>query len=448
MKIKSWTFKTLIVILFLGIELDLPKNAPGQTEPQNLNNKINQYYKLVDIQIIGNKKTKNFVILREMQSQPGDSVSIETLEVDQKRIQNLGLFTRVEFHLEPQAESFILFIVVTERWFLFPYPIYFRNQKDWNKWSYGFGLAHTNMRGRHESLDLSFYLGYSKKVSVTYAIPWFISQWKIYAAFNLYLAKEKSRNLAIAQFHEIRQTFAYSIGKRFGHFSYLDFTMAYNNFRTDTRDNSYTLAASGQDEWLSYLLNFKFDNRDLYEFPRSGWLLKTYWQKSGRKNRVINYSRLGIDLRRYFPLPGGTTLAFRSDLELSRGHIPIYDHLYLGYSERIRGHFFSHAEGENRCISGVAFRFPLRKITYHSFFQDTPAADYYRNLKFGISAGIFVDAGTVWYQNESLALDKFNVGWGFGLFFHLPYVDLARIEYAFNEELAGQFILFDLGVAF
>lgn len=431
---------TFILFVLLSLSGNIHRADAGQQHAFPL--------KITDIQISGNTRTKPFVILRELKIKKNSSVTLEELEAERKRIQNLGLFTRVEMQLLPAENDFILAITVTEKWYLFPYPIYFRHEKSWKKWSYGFGVAHLNFRGRNETVDFSFYLGYSKKINLSYSIPWFIPRWKIYSAINLFAAKDNSKNLDVSQFTENRQTFAYSLGKRFGFFTYLDFALSYNHFSTNNTKSQNTLSPTGKDKWFSYYVTFRYDSRDLHEFPRTGWRIKAFWQKAGRNSSVINYSRYGLDGRRYFSLPLKFILAMRGNIALSRGRIPLYDHLYLGLSERIRGHFYDKYEGENRCIGGLALRFPLRKVTYHSFYQDTPVAAHYRNLKFGISAGLFVDVGSVWYRQQTLKESMFIKGFGAGLFLHLPYVNLARIEYAFDENFNSQLILFDLGVAF
>lgn len=437
---KTYSKAIFIIFLILIINLFSPRKLLFAAE--------NTKYKITRIFVSGNEKTKAFVILREMEISENDSVTIKQLESDQKKIQNLQLFNRVEIILHPVDDGYLLEVHVTERWYLFPYPIFFRNDKDWNKFSYGFGVFHQNFRGRKETLDFSGYLGYSKQIGLKYSIPWLIPKWQIYSALYLYSSHYKSKNLNLAQFTEVQNTAVFSVGKRFGLFAFLDFTGSYQNYKATDAEQPVTLSASGKDAWFSSAISFRYDNRDLHEFPRSGWYLKGYWQKSGRNGKIINYSHYGVDARRYIPLPLKTSLAMRSSVDLTRGRIPAYQHLYLGYSERVRGYFFDEFEGENRIMSGLEFRFPIRKITYHSFFQDTPAAQYYRNLKFGISGGIFIDTGTVWYQHETLTSDMLKTGYGVGLFFHLPYVEIARIEYAINRQNESEIILLDLGVAF
>ena len=72
---------------------------------------------------------------------------------------------------------------------------------------------------------------------------------------------------------------------------------------------------------------------------------------------------------------------------------------------------------------------------------------YYRDLKFGINAGIFYDFGAVWYQTENLTKKHFHNGFGAGLHFRMPYIEVFRVELGFDNNLHPQFIA-DLEVAF
>lgn len=443
---KYFFYNIFLLIWFSGTQIS-PLFARQQLQQLRQENP-DLRFKINAIQIEGNRRTKAFVILEEMQVHPGDTVTLAEVEADRKRIENLELFTRVEIQLLAEAEGVRVLILVTEQWFLWPYPIYFRNEKDWKKWSYGVGIIHRNFRGQRETLDLSGYLGYSKKFNFSYFIPWFVRRWKVYAAFNLYLGRNKSQNLDRTRYSQDQQNIGFGLGKRYGYFTYLDYYVGYLTYTARNVIPIPTLNTGGRDRFWSNQISFRYDTRDLYEFPRRGSLLGLFWRQNGQPGQTVNYARYGIDARHYFGLPANWCLALRSDLGLAHGRIPAYDHLFLGYSERIRGHFFEHYEGENRFIGSLELRFPIRKITYHSFFQDTPLAQYYQNLKFGISGGIFTDLGAVWNQNQAFEAAQMRAGFGVGLFFHLPYVQLVRLEYALDTKWNDQFILFDLGVSF
>jgi len=178
-------------------------------------------------------------------------------------------------------------------------------------------------------------------------------------------------------------------------------------------------------------LSLQYDDRDLKEYPHRGWFATLSGKRVGNGGK-IKYYRYGTDLRYYIPLNHNMTLALRSSFDLSAGAIPTYDRVYFGYFERIRGRFYEVFEGENFTFNGVELRFPILKIRYIGVEPIPGFEGYSDNLKFGISAGIFFDSGTVWNQDEALQMKNVKSGFGAGIHFHLPYIDLFRVECAFN----------------
>jgi hemolysin activation/secretion protein len=61
--------------------------------------------------------------------------------------------------------------------------------------------------------------------------------------------------------------------------------------------------------------------------------------------------------------------------------------------------------------------------------------------RFGITLSAFVDAGAVWFRKDGFQIADFRHGQGLGINFLLPYSYVARIEYAWNEQWRGQWIL-------
>ena len=60
--------------------------------------------KIDSIRIEGNDRTKDFIILRELTFQIGDSVSGKTLRFNRERVFSLRLFNQVEFKIEKATE--------------------------------------------------------------------------------------------------------------------------------------------------------------------------------------------------------------------------------------------------------------------------------------------------------------------------------------------------------
>jgi hypothetical protein len=57
----------------------------------------------------------------------------------------------------------------------------------------------------------------------------------------------------------------------------------------------------------------------------------------------------------------------------------------------------------------------------------------FSNLKWGLGFGLFADTGTTWFQEKAVKASSLQSGWGAGLHIILPYVDLLRLEVAFDE---------------
>ncbi|MFQ5822687.1 MAG: BamA/TamA family outer membrane protein [bacterium] len=390
----------------------------------------------------GNEKTKEEIILREMKLNAGDKFDPVVAEDDRLRIQNLGIFNRVEMDAIPTRKGVILVVTVSEMWYLFPYPILFRNERDWSRISYGAGLLHTNFRGRREIIDFSFWLGFNPSVRLSYTNPWIFGNLKFYTRFSIYA--KKVRNLSFtANNQDVDENHIgiyWKIGKRFGYFTFLDLNFGYRELTLSSNENAKTLSPSGKDKLPSIGISITYDRRNLWEYAHRGHYINLWFKKTGWFGNVIDYLRYGADLRKYFPI-GPTTFAFRGATNLSHGTIPIYSEVHLGFLTRIRGHFSERSTGDNLVLGSAEFRFPIRKITYHNLGLFESMGRYGTNFRFGISGALFLDTGAVWFQNEKLTQNKFISGWGVGLHFFLPYMNILRVEYGFNEDWDGQIII-------
>jgi outer membrane protein assembly factor BamA len=396
---------------------------------------------IVSIEIAGNQTTKSSIILREMTHKETDSLDLDIIEMDRKRIQSLNLFNRVIIIGQPDNQGVGLLVSVTEQWYIIPYPILHINEKDWGKISYGFGIRHLNFRGRAETISFEGNLGYNPKVELEYTNPWIAGRHNLLTSINCFYKRKMSKHYEDKNVNENHIGGNWTLGKRWGHHFYTMLYLGYRKISFSTPIPGQTHSPSGTDRFPILGIGLYWDYRDLSEYPHSGWRLSLYASKAGYGSLPVNYSWTGMETRKYFPIFNQATLAFRTLLHLSQGKVPLYDRIYLGYSERIRGHFFETVEGENRALAGLVFRFPLIPIRYY----DLSDMEYLTDLKFGISMGLFADTGLVWFQNEEIKSNKLISGYGFGLHFHFPYIHVLRLDLAFDEEGNTEFIV-DLGV--
>ena len=136
----------------------------------------------------GNQKTKEYIVLREMQFKEGDSIIISTInkELEQARqqIYNTTLFSEVKLQVVILSAFEMMVIAdVKERWYIYPVPQFKPVDRNFNEWiktynaslkrvNYGLKFVHYNLTGRRDQLRIYFLTGFSRDFSFSYNAPY------------------------------------------------------------------------------------------------------------------------------------------------------------------------------------------------------------------------------------------------------------------------------------
>lgn len=137
--------------------------------------------------ITGNKKTKSYVILRELTFKEGDVLTVQDLvskfEYARHQLYNTRLFNDVVVALKG-FNGFLadVEINVKERWYIFPLP-YFkpvdRNLAAWaekgyslDRLNYGLKFSYYNFTGRNDKLKAWLISGYQRQIQLSYEQPY------------------------------------------------------------------------------------------------------------------------------------------------------------------------------------------------------------------------------------------------------------------------------------
>lgn len=397
--------------------------------------------------VSGNTKTKEYVILDEMTIRPGGTATLEAIEYDRSRIYSLGLFNRVDMAYDSVGGSRILFVDVSERWYLIPVPLFGFRDGDPKRPFYGAGILHNNFAGRNQKLFASIVFGYNPSLSLFFSHPQIDRQNNLFMSGSLSYSRVRNKSEVASavsgDFDEKHFDADVTFGKRFSLYESAGLRLGYQIVQVDQYRTGRTVSSDGTDAFISGTLSYSYDSRDLKEYAASGRFMSFYINKYGFGTSEVNFARIGGDMRGYAALPGDFTLASRiHGTVVSGGFIPTYNHTYFGYGERIRGYFKTVFEGENMLGTSVELRWPLLKART-IYFTAIPLPPEFSIWRIGISLAIFADAGTTWFRGEILSFRSFASGYGGGIHFLLPYSTVLRTEYAFNEYGKGQFI-FDL----
>lgn len=144
--------------------------------------------RIQSIDVEGNKKTKTFIVLREMLFRQGDSLPagmlFDRLEHSRQLIYNTNLFFSVQ--LDPyllQGTDIKIKVTVKERWYVYPIPQFMLVDRNYNEWLYtynaslerviyGIKFVHYNFSGRRDQLRLFLLNGYSRNIAISYSAPY------------------------------------------------------------------------------------------------------------------------------------------------------------------------------------------------------------------------------------------------------------------------------------
>ena len=191
---KPTSMRFLSISLFLlfafisNVQAQLTPTRPLPKDVQALlNADTSQKIFISSIQITGNKRTKGYIIRREMRFKEGDSVKASFLEalMEQSRslIYNTQLFTEVTLLPHVDSLGIGVSIDVKEKWYLYPTPQFRLVDRNFNEWLnrfngdlnrviYGVKFAQYNFSGRRDQLRAYLLTGYARTISLSYSSPY------------------------------------------------------------------------------------------------------------------------------------------------------------------------------------------------------------------------------------------------------------------------------------
>lgn len=401
---------------------------------------------IVDTIIIaGNATTQDYVILDEMTLRQGSPATWEAIEYDKNRIYSLGLFTRVEIFYDTLASKGFLLVDVNERWYLIPVPLFGFRDGDTKRPFYGAGLLHSNFGGRNQRLFGSIVFGHNPSLALSFSDPQISRRHNLFFSGSLSYSRVRNRSKVASEasgnFDEIHHDINSTIGQRLSLHETISLNAGYKSVEVTENGPQRTVSAAGLDRFIYATVNYTYDSRNLREYASSGSFASLQTTKLGFGTSELDFTRFGVDARRYTPLPLDLTLVTRIHGSIvSGGVIPTYSRSYFGYGERIRGYYKTVFEGENITGANIELRFPILPPQVVRFSAIAIPQEF-SIWRLGISLVAFSDAGATWFRDERLQLRSFSAGYGAGIDFLLPYSIIVRTLYAFNDRGRGQFIL-------
>ncbi len=437
----------IIILTLISAKFLFPQNGDSLVYHGNYSIKVDS------INLSGNETTKNFIILRELTFSVGDTVNHQILKYNRERIYSLNIFTQVDVIPALSRGRNIIYIKVEESWYIYPLPFVDIRERDWKKLSFGVYLILKNFRGRNELLTGRISLGYDPSFSASYYTPNLLRDKDISFQVDATYLKAKNKS-AVAKYYygsDFNQKFittGIKLGKRVGFYNWFGLNMRYDYVETPFYIPGINASNSRIDRYPSIGLDYVYDTRDLAQFAKDGIYASASYYLKGFGIDDINYQVFTMDFREYRPIVGDLFGKWRITSRITSGrNIPYYDDSFLGYNERIRGHFYTLYEGNNYYLGTLQFDYPIIKDFNLNLNFIPIIPKELLSYRFALYAEIFGDAGGTKFRGQSFGIKNISSGYGTGLtFLVLPY-SIVRLEYALDEYHNSEWIL-DVGASF
>ncbi|NOZ34815.1 MAG: BamA/TamA family outer membrane protein [Chlorobi bacterium] len=434
-----------------------------------------------EIIILGNYKTKENVILRELTFKTGDRILLKNLpkliEDSKLNLLKMPLFNFVNTEIQySDSQHIVIVLTVTERWYFWPQAaIYYAdrnftnwlNNKDWSRTDFGLGLIKYNFRGRNEKLSFYSIFGYDEEFILNYEHIYFDKKRQHSGALFLKQLKRKETGCMIendrVKFIKLsgqyalkayNATFKYQFRKKI----YISNSL-YLGFEHRTTADSlflcnphYTINPNAPVNYFFLKYIFLNDKRDSRIFPLKGYRIKLKAVKNGLyifPESEINSLKLKGEFSKYSQLNSKFYLENNLTLQKTFGQKnPFFLNTALGYSSNIRAYEYYVVNGGDFILLKNTLNYELlpKKIIRLNFIPWKK----FNTLFIKIYADIFTDAAYVknddvlYIENNTLANTLlYSCGAGINI---VTYYDwLIRLEYSVNRQKnAGFFLHFEV----
>ncbi len=269
-----------------------------------------------DVIISGNNKTKDNVILREVNFESGTVINVQELETlfMQNRFQILGtgLFNNVVMNLKnynTTQQTADIEINVEENWYLFPLPIFELADRNFSVWweeqgrslsrvNYGFRIGHQNFSGNRDPFKIKVHFGYTRKYELEYDYPYLSKDNTLGLGGSIFYSE--NREIAFqtignkTQFRRLederRLLSRFRIGPQLKYrpsiYSNHDLVLQYHHntidpFVATELNSNYFLNGETRLRFFILEYSFNYDRRLFSVYPRGGYLLFAKIKKEG-----------------------------------------------------------------------------------------------------------------------------------------------------------------------
>ena len=446
----------VLIVVFLSC------NAIGQNS-----------FVLSNIEIIGNKTTKERIILREVSFNLNDTIfftdTAKHIFTTENNLLNTSLFNFIEVTFVDTLDAWVAKIKLQERWYLWPQVVIKFQDRNFSEWwktrnfsriEYGLIINRNNFLGLNHTLQGQFYYGFVKKIGFKYQIPYLTKKqrggFKVaadYGTQNEVFSELYNNQMVYIKndsdiiFNEFSAVLEYTL--RTGFYNLQTFSMGFKNLSSShelkNKSEEYFGNKEGRLKYISLMYWYKVDKRFSKNYPLTGYFydFKLHQFGLGRVDKSdLFVTQITSNYRFYKNLYKRHFIAGSAYINVSpKKEVPFRFQKGLGFHEYVRGYepyvifgqaaFLAKANYKFQLVSPKEFTLPI--IRKWKKFSKSHFAMYWN---------IYSDFG---YVHQKFSSHSFNnkLIWGVGTGIDwVSYYDMViRTEVSINKEGKSGFYL-------
>ena len=427
-----------------------------------------KYIVVRDIKIEGNKKTKDYIILRELNFKVGDTLLLAGLqnqfERNKKWFLNTDLFSTIDFNLtewDLATHQATIKLKVKEAWYIYPLPIVELADRNFNIWwddhdhtfdRINLGLAYyqNNFSGRKDRFVVIAQTGFTQKAEVEYGIPYFNKKKTIGVSGKVSFIRNRSIAYRIEDFKEafhfsddafslrkfrLNLDWTYRPNIRLTHTL---FTGYHHNrvagYVVDSLNSHFFGKGLYEELFPSFQYRLRYDLRDINLYSMTGNLLEFNVGYNGalkQKGPDMLFTNLYYAQYLKFNHRWSTELIGKINKFLHYGNPSFYHKSSLGGGEFIRGYEYYVLNGQDFAYAKTSLRFMITD-------KAIPISKFYgtKNIPFRLFLAFNNDFGAIkeqYFPEQNALSGKMLWGKGIGLDFVFWQSRAIQLEYSMNH---------------
>lgn len=364
-----------------------------------------------EIVFFGNKRTKESLIKKAVTFEKGEKLTVGAIQESKQRLLDLEIFSHVEIEVKKGEKGIILMVIVKEKSFLYFSPVIALGDEKYNAyWGAEVGLV--NFAGINQELFLTGTLGGLDKIGLTYQNNFLID---FFWGIDLETLKYENKYF---DFKEEKLSGRFFLGHRISRFSTLLWTKIE---RTKIKDVPHL---NEPEKLLKVGAEVIYDSKNWHVFPSKGIFTQVGAYKALNEKRKTVYDRYISKFSLFMNFRKREVLALDFNATISEGYVPLYDQLFLGGYQTLRGLPRGELMGSNIIVFSCEYRIPITR------FSNKPASA----SSSGSVVYLFTDIGSITEDRRDFKLKDFQLNSGVGFFWILSEKGGLRLDLSMHPK--------------